>query len=65
LQGEQDNFLKDGQLLPEKLVEACAEAHVPVIMRRNEGYDHSYFFIATFIKEHMKHHAHYLFPANK
>ncbi|XP_059479781.1 S-formylglutathione hydrolase [Neocloeon triangulifer] len=60
-QGESDQFLKDGQLQPEKLVEACAKSCMPVILNRDEGYDHSYFYIATFINDHIAHHAKFLF----
>lgn len=56
-QGKADNFYTDGQLLPENLVKACAESKMPIIFRLQEGYDHSYYFIATFIEDHIKHHA--------
>ncbi|KAL5004240.1 hypothetical protein ScPMuIL_017696 [Solemya velum] len=59
-QGKSDNFLKEGQLLPDNFVATCAESKVPVIMRMQEGYDHSYFFIASFMGEHIAHHAKYL-----
>ncbi|XP_076435560.1 S-formylglutathione hydrolase-like isoform X2 [Babylonia areolata] len=59
-QGKSDNFLEDAQLLPEKLVEACTSTKTPVVMRMQEGYDHSYFFIATFMEDHIKHHAKFL-----
>lgn len=59
-QGKADNFLSAGQLLPDKFVAACAEAKVPVVLRMQEDYDHSYYFIATFIGEHIAHHAKYL-----
>ncbi|XP_059144208.1 S-formylglutathione hydrolase-like [Physella acuta] len=59
-QGASDNFLKEGQLLPERLIESCAESKMPCIMRMQEGYDHSYFFIATFIEDHILHHMKYL-----
>jgi S-formylglutathione hydrolase len=55
-QGTRDQFL-DTQLKPELLREACAEAGVPLDLRLREGYDHSYFFIATFIEEHLRFHA--------
>ena len=38
-------------------VDACAAAGVPVDMRMQSGYDHSYYFIATFMGDHMTHHA--------
>ena len=56
-QGKEDNFLKAGQLLPENFVEACREAKLPVMLRMQEGYDHGYSFIATFIEDHIKKHA--------
>ena len=55
-QGTQDAFV-DTQLKPELLREACAAAGVPLDLRYREGYDHSYFFIATFIEEHLRYHA--------
>lgn len=56
-QGSEDQFLKDGQLLPTNLVEACKTAQVPFIYQNRDGYDHSYFFISTFIGEHIAYHA--------
>ncbi|MAL95767.1 MAG: S-formylglutathione hydrolase [Haliea sp.] len=55
-QGESDNFLVE-QLRPELLEQACAEADYPLTLRRQPGYDHSYFFIASFIGEHIAFHA--------
>ncbi|KAK4272497.1 hypothetical protein QN277_021049 [Acacia crassicarpa] len=55
-QGEDDKFLKD-QLLPHKFEEACRNANVPLLLRFQPGYDHSYCFIATFIDDHIRHHA--------
>lgn len=55
-QGLADEFLAD-QLYPEHLEAAAAEQNFPVTLRRQEGYDHSYHFIATFIGEHLKFHA--------
>lgn len=55
-QGSADNFLEE-QLLPDRLVNACNEAGHPIEMRMQSGYDHSYFFIATFIDDHLRHHA--------
>jgi len=55
-QGEADNFLT-GQLKPELLEAACAKADIPLTLRRQPGYDHSYFFIATFIEDHLRWHA--------
>jgi len=55
-QGAADNFLAE-QLHPEFLEAACAAAGIPLDLRRQEGYDHSYFFIATFIADHLRYHA--------
>jgi S-formylglutathione hydrolase len=55
-QGDADKFLAD-QLHPDALVAACASAGQPLTMRRQPGYDHSYFFIATFLGDHLAHHA--------
>ena len=59
-QGEADNFYQDGQLRPEALEEACKKAGVPLTLRMLPGYDHSYFFIASFIDDHLRYHAHHL-----
>ena len=56
-QGAADEFLDEGQLLPETLVAACKTAGIPLQMRMQDGYDHSYHFIATFIGEHIAYHA--------
>ncbi|KAM7500127.1 hypothetical protein LguiA_024541 [Lonicera macranthoides] len=55
-QGEDDKFLLDQQLLPNKFEEACRKANVPLLLRFQPGYDHSYYFIATFIEDHIRHH---------
>lgn len=55
-QGLSDSFLA-GQLMPERLEQACAEAGQPLTLRRHPGYDHSYFFIATFVADHLEWHA--------
>jgi S-formylglutathione hydrolase len=55
-QGTKDQFL-ESQLKPELLKEACQRAAVPLELRLREGYDHSYFFIATFIEDHLRFHA--------
>ncbi|CAK9183824.1 unnamed protein product [Ilex paraguariensis] len=55
-QGDADNFLQD-QLLPHKFEEACKKANVPLLLRYQPGYDHSYSFISTFIDDHIRHHA--------
>ncbi len=55
-QGAADNFLKE-QLRPELFYAACLATSHPLTLRIHEGYDHSYFFIATFIADHLAHHA--------
>jgi S-formylglutathione hydrolase len=55
-QGTADSFL-ESQLKPQLLEEACARAGQPLTLRRQEGYDHSYFFIASFIEDHLRWHA--------
>ena len=57
-QGAADEFLSGGQLRPEALEKACADnAKQELVLRRREEYDHSYYFIASFIGEHIAHHA--------
>ncbi|UNK48044.1 S-formylglutathione hydrolase [Lysobacter sp. S4-A87] len=58
-QGEADEFLAT-QLRPQLLRDACEAAGHPLDLRLRPGYDHSYYFIATFIGEHIAHHAHAL-----
>lgn len=55
-QGDADEFLA-GQLKPELLQAACAAADHPLELRMQPGYDHSYYFIASFIGDHIEHHA--------
>ncbi|MGH7072229.1 MAG: S-formylglutathione hydrolase [Acetobacteraceae bacterium] len=55
-QGTADGFLAE-QLHPEFLEAACKSAGIPLTLRRQDGYDHSYFFIATFIADHLHYHA--------
>jgi S-formylglutathione hydrolase len=55
-QGEADTFL-EAQLKPELFDQACAEAGQPLLLRRHAGYDHSYWFISSFIDDHLRHHA--------
>jgi S-formylglutathione hydrolase len=54
-QGEADPFLA-AQLRPELLEQACADARVPLELRRQPGYDHGYFFVSTFIEDHLRRH---------
>ena len=51
-----DQFLEN-QLKPRLLENACTKAGVPLTLRMHEGYDHSYFFISTFIEDHLRWHA--------
>ena len=55
-QGMADNFLTS-QLKPEIFAAACDRANQPLILRMQPGYDHSYYFITTFIADHLQHHA--------
>lgn len=55
-QGEADAFLAD-QLKPELLLAACERAGIPLTLRMQPGYDHSYFFISTFMRDHIAWHA--------
>ena len=55
-QGEADGFLAE-QLRPEALRAACTAAGHPLNLRLQPGYDHSYYFIASFIDDHLRHHA--------
>ena len=54
-QGLEDEFIE--QLRPEALREACAQVGHPLTLNLRPGYDHSYYFIASFIGEHVAHHA--------
>lgn len=56
-QGLADKFLMEKQLLPEALEAACAQVGQPLALRRQPGYDHGYYFIQTFIDDHLRHHA--------
>ena len=58
-QGDADDFLEE-QLKTGLLEQACADSGYPVTIRMQEGYDHSYFFIASFIGEHIQFHAQHL-----
>lgn len=55
-QGLDDKFLAS-QLQPERLEAACAEAGQALTLRRHAGYDHGYHFVASFIEDHLRHHA--------
>lgn len=56
-QGTDDEFYEEGQLLPENFQAACNKMEQPLTIRMQEGYDHSYHFIASFIGEHIAYHA--------
>ncbi|MBK3745971.1 S-formylglutathione hydrolase [Paraburkholderia aspalathi] len=55
-QGTADGFLADG-LRPWLLEEACKNAAIPLTLNMRDGYDHSYFFISTFMDDHLRWHA--------
>lgn len=61
-QGTEDNFLKGDvdQLRSASFIQAATEAKVPVTFRMQAGYDHSYYFMSSFIAEHIAHHATFL-----
>ena len=54
--GDADPFLEQ-ELRPELLERACAEAGIPLTLNRRKGYDHSYYFISTFMAHHLRWHA--------
>lgn len=58
-QGSEDSFLKE-QLKPEILADVCREKDYPITLNMRDGYDHSYYFIASFIEEHIRFHLSYL-----
>ena len=58
-QGLADQFLAD-QLHPHRFEAACLAAGQPLTLRRHAGYDHGYFFISTFMADHIAHHARFL-----
>lgn len=60
-QGLADKFLTE-QLHPQLFEAACASAGQPLTLRRHPGYDHGYYFIASFMADHLKHHAGQLRP---
>jgi S-formylglutathione hydrolase len=55
-QGAADSFLEK-ELKPELLAEACERASIPLTLRMQQGYDHSYYFISTFMEDHLRWHA--------
>jgi S-formylglutathione hydrolase len=58
-QGLSDPFL-GRELQPERFEQACKEAHQALTLRRHPGYDHGYYFIQSFIADHLRHHAQHL-----
>jgi S-formylglutathione hydrolase len=58
-QGLADKFLAE-QLHGDVLERACAESGQPLMLRRHPGYDHGYYFISTFVGDHLAHHARFL-----
>jgi S-formylglutathione hydrolase len=54
-QGIADQFLEE-QLYPQTLEESCREADQPLTLRWHDGYDHNYYFISTFMEDHVRHH---------
>jgi S-formylglutathione hydrolase len=54
--GTADNFL-DQELRPDLLERACADAGIALTLNRREGYDHSYYFISSFMDDHLRWHA--------
>lgn len=59
-QGSADQFLEE-QLQPDALVAAANMSDYPLQLKHHDGYDHSYFFIASFIEQHLRFHAKYLY----
>ncbi len=55
-QGTADGFLEN-QLRPQLLADACAKAGIALTLRMQEGYDHSYYFISSFMEDHLRWHA--------
>jgi S-formylglutathione hydrolase len=58
-QGLADKFLAE-QLHPHLFEAACQAAGQPLVLRRHAGYDHGYYFISTFMADHLAHHAGHL-----
>ena len=54
--GTSDSFLTNGQLLPEAFASAAASVGQKLELRMQEGYDHSYYFISSYINDHVKFH---------
>ena len=58
-QGDADQFLAD-QLQPAQLAEVARQKNWPLTLRVQPGYDHSYYFIASFVEDHLRFHAEHL-----
>lgn len=58
-QGDNDSFLGE-QLQPERLAQVAADIDYPLTLRMQQGYDHSYYFIASFIEQHLEFHMKHL-----
>lgn len=56
-QGLADGAYKEGRLNPEAFADACKQVGQKLTLRTHEGYDHGYFFIQSFIDDHLRHHA--------
>jgi S-formylglutathione hydrolase len=59
-QGTEDEFLLTGNLQVDRLITACESVQYPAEIHLREGYDHSYYFVASFIEDHIKFHAKHL-----
>jgi S-formylglutathione hydrolase len=55
-QGLADKFLAE-QLHPDLFAAACQTARQPLTLRKHAGYDHGYYFVASFVEDHLRHHA--------
>ncbi|MEA5498171.1 S-formylglutathione hydrolase [Limnoraphis robusta Tam1] len=55
--GTADPYLVQGQLLPEVFEQSCVQVGQLLTLRMQQGYDHSYYFVSTFIEDHIRHHA--------
>jgi S-formylglutathione hydrolase len=55
-QGDADEFL-DSQLMPQQFVDAAAKSGQALTLRLQPGYDHGYYFVQTFMSDHLRHHA--------
>ena len=55
-QGLSDKFLAEQQLLPEQFEAACKALNQPLTLRRHEGFDHGFYFVASFLEDHLRFH---------